>query len=124
MSFGFSVGDFLTLAKLAANVVASFGFGAEDLKAATEVGQQAILAQGNGDSIIILSFRALQAQRIKEMQARLLELSFQKLHFVGPGRSVNDEVHAEIDSLLNSYGLSTRAPFMWIGVLMLIFSKW
>jgi hypothetical protein len=73
--------DLLSFARKLAEQVkrATFGFATEDFLAATRVGQEAegFLVQLN-DNVIILNFRALRAQRVKEMQRKRLDLSAQK----------------------------------------------
>jgi hypothetical protein len=61
MSFGFSAGDFLAATKLNGKII-------NEIRESREF-----------DVIIVLSFRALQAQRINEMQGLLLQLSREKI---------------------------------------------
>lgn len=61
MSFGFGVGDFLTATQLSFDVI------------------KQIREARTDDAVVVFSFRALQAQRIDEMQEELLELSSAKL---------------------------------------------
>ena len=97
-------------------LLATFGFGAEDLQAATQVGLAARDAQGHGDNIIILNFRALQAQRIKEIQAKLLELSSERISLEREpdhADKVNEleRLNNNVDFWLDRYGLSTTFLF-------------
>ena len=100
MSFGFGVGDFRAATELALNVL--------DLLRAPE-------NQDNPDSVIILSFRSLQAQRIKELQEELYQISLEKVRRLNaaPAESTNiegleDDRH--LDHLLNVYGWSGALP--------------
>ncbi|KAL2066389.1 hypothetical protein VTL71DRAFT_2460 [Oculimacula yallundae] len=104
MSFGSSIGDVLAVAQLA-----TFGFRAEDLQTATDVGQQALEARGYGDNVIILNFRALQAQRIKEIQAKLLDLSARKIKsLAGRDGEEPEEFNNDVDVWLSRYVTAIR----------------
>jgi hypothetical protein len=113
MSFGLSYSEILAVLQ---EIAAAFGFAAEDLQSATEVGQQAmgalVTAQGHGDNVIILNFRALQAQRVKEMQAKLLDLSVKKIRQrEGEDQEELEGLNNEVDVWLDRYGLSTSFLF-------------
>ena len=108
MSFGWSIGDLIAATTLTVQL------------AQTLTAQQ---VQEDADSVIILSFRALQAQRIKELQQELLDLSVKKVqHFdrlLIPGKAEvtsgdePDEIRIRkvrdfneaIDAKLGRYGL-------------------
>lgn len=96
MSFGFSVGDFLSATALYTNALPSLVAAQED---------------PNQDSVIIPSFRSLQAQRIKELQEELLRKSQDKLSALSSTdpdglRAINES----LDVLLNDYGRSAILP--------------
>ena len=102
MSFGFSVGDFIAATQLATDVYASL---------------RALDNKANQDSVIILSFRSLQAQRIKELQQELYQISLDRVHILngpGPAASVDDDAlrvtNEHLDRLLNNYGWSGALP--------------
>lgn len=92
---------------------ATFGFATEDFLAATRVGQEAegILVQLN-DNVIILNFRALQAQRVKEMQRKLLDLSVKKIGLErGEDHEELEGLNNDVDLWLGRYGVSTSSMF-------------
>lgn len=99
----------------------SFGFGVGDLIAATEAATNtlssltALESGSDKDSVIILSFRALQAQIITELQHELHQISLhrvQELHSPETkpalsdvaGESVLSHINSHLDSRLNNYG--------------------
>jgi hypothetical protein len=100
----------------------SFGFRVGDLVAGTELARRAITAlrelqdsEKILDSTIVLSFRALQARRISELQEELLQLSMQKMGLIdmdGPQEVIL--VINDIDLKLNNYGSRPppRVPFL------------
>lgn len=111
MSFGFSVGDFIAATTLATT--------ASDLLTGSE-------EKGDRDSIIILSFRSLQAQRIKELQEELLRISQRRVEILQATSlagnvttgvpaptglhgerdiTVVRDINSDLDVLLNHYGL-------------------
>ena len=103
MSFGFSIGDFRAATGVALNVLESYRVfrGTEN--------------EDNPDSVIILSFRSLQAQRIKELQVELYQISLEKVRQLdsAPGGSTDQEVlllNGKLDHLLNIYGWSGALP--------------
>lgn len=106
MSFGFGVGDFIAATELATNTLA--------LLTASE-------NEADQNSVIILSFRSLQAQRIKELQQELYRISLdrvQELHSAAPGsttagrneESKLGEINRHLDYSLNIYGWSGALP--------------
>jgi|SRR5579862_9309678 len=98
MSFGFSIGDFRAATELATNTL----------------GLLTAENEANQNSVIILSFRSLQAQRIKELQQKLHQISLVRVRALGlaapesdAGRSREDELRAinrDLDDLLSGYG--------------------
>ena len=87
------------------------GFSTRDFRAATKLATNALALlaenEANQDSVIILSFRSLQAQRIKESQEELLQISIYKvkhLNSAAPGSSAAVNHEARLDGLLNNYG--------------------
>ena len=103
MSFGFGVGDFLGATQLATDVLEALGALLE--------------SEANQNSVIILSFRALQAQRIKELQQELYQKSLYKVQRINSPRPLtadDDEefrhMIPELDKLLNDYGWSGALP--------------
>lgn len=106
MSFGFSVGDFISATRLATDTLSSL-LAAQD--------------EPNQDSVIILSFRSLQAQRIKELQQELYRISLDRVRALQSpapvaGAQVDDEesplrdINARLDLLLNNYGWLASLP--------------
>ena len=100
MSFGFSIGDFRAATEFALNVSA--------LLRAPE-------NENNPDSVIILSFRSLQAQRIKELQEELYQISLERVRQLNsaPAGSTGPDgflVNRNLDHLLNNYGWSGALP--------------
>lgn len=93
MSFGFSIGDFIAATQIATTLW-------DSLKAVPD-----------RNSVIILSFRSLQAQRIKELQKELYQASVDRieaLRLAAPESNEADSVlgpiNSQVDCLLNSYG--------------------
>jgi hypothetical protein len=104
MSFGFGIGDFIAATQLATNSL--------EWLAASE-------NDANQDSVIILSFRSLQVQRIKELQRELYQISLdrvQALSSAAPESNTagRDEelggINMHLDSLLCKYGSSDALP--------------
>ena len=98
MSFGFSFSDFQIATKLATDALALL---AEN--------------ESNKDSVVVLSFRSLQAQRIKELQQELLQISIFKVqnpNLAALGSSAADTYGGDsrLDGLLNDYGWSGALP--------------
>jgi hypothetical protein len=62
-----------------------------------------ILSELHVDSIVVLSFRALQRARLLDMQVELLKLSIEKLQADETGTDKTNILSA-IDSQLHSYG--------------------
>ena len=93
MSFGFSVGDLVAATHLSLNVI------------------RQIREERSDGAIVVLSFRALQAQRIDEMQERLPVLSHQYLarrdraHTEG----LPEDLDYQIDTTLQRYGKRSLA---------------
>ena len=90
--------------------IIDFGFSSANFESATILAKDSLAAleheQGEGDSVIVLNFRALQAQRIKELQAELVELSMAKL----AGGQPEDErktLNSTIDLLIDRYGINS-----------------
>ena len=98
-AFGFGVDDFIAATELATKVLASLG---------------ALENEANQDSVIILSFRSLQAQRIKELQQELYQISLYKVQRLNSPEPVEDEelrpVNSDLDRLLHNYGWSGALP--------------
>jgi hypothetical protein len=87
MSFGFSVGDFIAASQPGFQVL------------------EALREERDDGAIVVLSFRALQAQRIDEMQQEFHDLSTTRLAAIGNAN--NEEwlnLNARIDHGLNNYG--------------------
>lgn len=100
MSLGFSIGDFRAATELALNVMT--------LLRAPE-------NEDNPDSVIILSFRSLQAQRIKELQEELYQISLERvrlLNLADAGSTIHEglAVNRDLDRSLNNYGWSGALP--------------
>ena len=101
-AFGFGVSDFIAATRLATDIFASL---------------QALENEANQDSVVILSFRSLQAQGIKELQQELYQISLykvQRLNSPGPATAVDDEelttINKDLDRLLNNYSWSGALP--------------
>ena len=101
----------------------SFGFGVGDFVAATQLATQTLGFLGSSDendnSVIILSFRSLQAQRIKELQQELYQISLDRVQVItsaapkldtgvqADGRDTElRHVNTVLDVRLNEYGES------------------
>jgi hypothetical protein len=85
-----------------------FGFSSADFESATILATDSLAAlendQGNGDSVIVLNFRALQAQRIKDLQAELVELSKARLAG-GQPEDVRKTLNGSINLMVDRYGI-------------------
>lgn len=85
-----------------------FGFSSANFESATILAKDSLAAlendQGNGDSVIVLNFRALQAQRIKDLQAELVELSKARLAG-GQPEDVRKTLNGSIDLMMDRYGI-------------------
>jgi hypothetical protein len=92
MSFGFSVGDFIAATQIAKRQL--------DILTASQ-------SESDKDSVIVLSFRSLQAQRIKDLQFELSKLSLRKMQNINTPTTDGSDVplNAEIDAKLNDYGV-------------------
>lgn len=107
MSFGFSSGDFIAATEVATKTL-QFLAASED--------------HANKNSVIILSFRSLQAQRIKELQENLYQISLERVRALGSAVSESNVVrnnydinninyiNHNLDQQLKEYGLSSALP--------------
>jgi hypothetical protein len=95
MSFGFSIGDFIAATELATKTLG--------LLAASE-------NEANQNSVIILSFRSLQAQRIKELQQELYRISLNRVQALSKNEATLEDINMRLDVLLNQYGWSRALP--------------
>lgn len=115
-----SIFGIIRLVRATANTIypSKYMFTAGDLQEATEIAIRTEHALGiiqTGESAISLNFRALQAQRIQEMQARLVTLSTEKINPT-TSQEVSRTLNDEMDDMLDQYGVyAISFAFAWLG---------